>query len=274
MSRDGRIPIPGTGDETDVRRCRVDGSGRGTSPSLQRGGSRTSRRAPQWADVPDALWNDWRWQLSHRLNSLEELSQIIHLTPEEKEGIRSHHFRVDVTPYFASLIDPEDPNCPIRRQVIPTSQELGAFDGMVVDSLNEDGHSPVPGLVHRYPDRVLMMVTTQCASYCRYCTRSRLVGDPAAQFSRSDYDRQIEYIAQHPQVRDVLLSGGDPLLLPVKVLEDLLTPPACDRARRDHPPGQPGSGLPAAAHHARTGGNAAPVPSALGQHPFQPCHGD
>ena len=181
-----------------------------------------SRRAPIWADVPDARWTDWRWQLSHRLNTLEELSSIINLTPEEIEGIRSHHFRVDITPYFASLIDPDDPNCPIRRQVIPTSQELVAFDGMVVDSLNEDGHSPVPGLVHRYPDRVLMLVTTQCASYCRYCTRSRIVGDAGAQFSRGDYDRQIAYIAATPAIRDVLLSGGDPLLLPPKVLEDIL----------------------------------------------------
>ena len=145
--------------------------------------------------MPDAQWNDWRWQLSHRLNSLEELSQIINLTEDEVEGCRSHHFRVDITPYFASLIDPDDPNCPIRRQVIPTGKELAAFAGMGADSLNEDAHSPVPGLVHRYPDRVLMLVTTQCASYCRYCTRSRLVGDASAQFSRSDYDAQIDYIA-------------------------------------------------------------------------------
>ncbi|MGQ9839111.1 MAG: lysine 2,3-aminomutase [Anaerolineae bacterium] len=183
---------------------------------------RRSPRAPIWAAVPDAQWNDWRWQLSHRLNSLEELSQIIRLTPEEVEGCRNHHFRVDITPYFASLINPDDPNCPIRRQVIPTGRELTALDGLYVDSLNEDSHSPVPGLVHRYPDRVLMLVTTQCASYCRYCTRSRIVGDPAAQFSREDYDRQIDYIARTPQVRDVLLSGGDPLVLPPKILEDIL----------------------------------------------------
>ena len=186
-------------------------------------GEGRSRRAAIWAGVPDAQWNDWRWQLSHRLNSVEELSQLIDLTPEEAEGAASAHFRVDITPYFASLIDPDDPNCPIRRQVIPTSRELAAFDGMVEDSLNEDAHSPVPGLVHRYPDRVLMLVTTQCASYCRYCTRSRLVGDPTAQFSRSDYDRQIDYIAATPQIRDVLLSGGDPLILPPKILEDLLS---------------------------------------------------
>lgn len=190
---------------------------RPASPAL-----RASRRAAVWADVPAAQWNDWRWQLSHRLNSLDELSQIINLTPEEIEGCRNHHFRVDITPYFASLIDPNDPNCPIRRQVIPTSQELVAFAGMFADSLNEDAHSPVPGLVHRYPDRVLMLVTTQCASYCRYCTRSRLVGDASAQFSRQDYDRQIDYIAATPQVRDVLLSGGDPLTLPPRVLDDIL----------------------------------------------------
>ncbi|PKO23262.1 MAG: lysine 2,3-aminomutase [Chloroflexi bacterium HGW-Chloroflexi-1] len=181
-----------------------------------------SRRASIWATVPDQQWEDWRWQLSHRLNTLEELSQIINLTPEEVAGARSPHFRVDITPYFASLIDPDDPNCPIRRQVIPTNQELVAFDGMFADSLNEDGHSPAPGLVHRYPDRVLMLVTTQCASYCRYCTRSRLVGDPAAQFSRSDYDAQIDYIARTPEIRDVLLSGGDPLILSQRILEGLL----------------------------------------------------
>jgi lysine 2,3-aminomutase len=150
------------------------------------------------------------------------LRRVARLTPEEEEGCRSHQFRVDVTPYFASLIDPDDPNCPIRRQVIPTGKELIAFDGMVADSLNEEGHSPAPGLVHRYPDRVLMLVTTQCASYCRYCTRSRIVGDPAAQFGRSDYDAQIEYIARTPAIRDVLLSGGDPLILPQKVLEEIL----------------------------------------------------
>ena len=182
----------------------------------------TSRRAPLWASVPDQLWNDWRWQLSHRLNSLGELSQVVDLTPAEIEGFRSHHFRVDVTPYFASLIDPVNPDCPIRRQVIPTNSELAGFVGMVADSLNEDAHTPVPGLIHRYPDRVLMLVATQCASYCRYCTRSRIVGDPAAQFSRSDYDAQIDYIARSPQVRDVLLSGGDPLIVPQRILEGLL----------------------------------------------------
>jgi lysine 2,3-aminomutase len=119
-------------------------------------------------------------------------------------------------------MDRDDPACPIRRQVIPTGQELVPFASQMEDSLAEDVHSPVPGLVHRYPDRVLMLVTTQCASYCRYCTRSRIVGDAGAQFSRRDYDAQIRYIAGNPEVRDVLLSGGDPLTLPAAVLEDLL----------------------------------------------------
>jgi lysine 2,3-aminomutase len=119
-------------------------------------------------DVPFDRWNDWRWQLAHRLNTVEEPSQVIHLTPDEVAALSApHHFRVDITPYFASLIDPEDLKCPIRRQVIPTAQELVPFSAEMADSLAEDAHSPVSGLVHRYPDRVLMLVTTQCASYCR-----------------------------------------------------------------------------------------------------------
>ncbi|MGD2058040.1 MAG: KamA family radical SAM protein, partial [Anaerolineales bacterium] len=125
-------------------------------------------------------------------------------------------------PYFISLIDPSDPHDPIRKQVIPTQSELVPFHGMRVDSLGEEAHSPVPGLVHRYPDRVLMLVTTQCASYCRYCTRSRLVGDPHAQFSSDDAERQLAYLREHSEVRDVLLSGGDPLTLAPAVLERLL----------------------------------------------------
>lgn len=176
-----------------------------------------------WESLPLDKWNDWRWQIAHRLNTAEELAQVLHLTPEEVAGLSAPgHFRADITPYFASLIDPDDPNCPIRRQVIPTERELVPFTAEMTDSLAEDVHSPVPGLVHRYPDRVLMLVTTQCASYCRYCTRSRIVGDASAQFNRKDYDAQINYIALTPQIRDVLISGGDPLVLPQSILEDLL----------------------------------------------------
>jgi lysine 2,3-aminomutase len=184
----------------------------------------TSRRPSLWQDVPAAKWNDWRWQLAHRIHSGEELRKIINLTPEEEAGIfAQHRFRMDITPYFASLIDPDDPNCPLRRQVIPTARELVNHTEDMDDSLGEDAQSPVRGLVHRYPDRVLMLVTTQCASYCRYCTRSRLVGEADTQFSRTDYDAQIDYIARTPSVRDVLISGGDPLILAPNILGHLLS---------------------------------------------------
>jgi lysine 2,3-aminomutase len=182
-----------------------------------------SPRPAVWADVPDAQWDDWRWQLAHRLNSADELAQIVRLTEDEIAGLSANGiFRVDITPYFAGLIDPDDPHCPIRLQVIPQGRELQAFEGMMADSLGEDAHSPVPGLVHRYPDRVLMLLTTQCASYCRYCTRSRIVGSPVLNFSQADFDRQIEYLQRTPQVRDVLLSGGDPLVIAPRILENVL----------------------------------------------------
>lgn len=180
-------------------------------------------RAPFWRNVPDEQWLDWRWQMANRLNSLEELENIVNLTETERIALEANNlFRVDVTPYFASLMDPDDFNCPVRRQVIPTSAEMVPFQSMMEDSLAEDKHSPVPGLVHRYPDRVLMLVTTQCASYCRYCTRSRIVGDPTQTFSRAEFDAQIDYLRRTPQVRDVLLSGGDPMVLPPKILETIL----------------------------------------------------
>ena len=172
--------------------------------------SSSPARLKIWAGISDQTWNDWRWQLRHRLSTVDELRQVIDLTPEEEEGVSAQkRFRLAITPYFASLMDPTDPSCPIRRQVIPTGRELRGFrPGVITDSLNEEAHSPVPGLVHRYPDRVLMLVTTQCASYCRYCTRSRIVGDPRAQFDSTDYEAQIDYIANTPQIRDVLISGG------------------------------------------------------------------
>ncbi|MCL4273962.1 MAG: lysine 2,3-aminomutase [Anaerolineales bacterium] len=183
-----------------------------------------SKRANIYADVPDEKWNDWRWQLSHRLNTVEEIEKVLPLTESERKALQTQGlFRVDITPYFISLIDPEDPNDPIRKQVIPVAEEMQSFTAMMEDSLAEDRHSPVPGLVHRYPDRVLMLVTTQCASYCRYCTRSRIVGDPGQTFKREEFEMQIEYLKRTPQVRDVLLSGGDPLVLAPKVLEELLT---------------------------------------------------
>ena len=182
-----------------------------------------SRRAAIFSSIPDESWLDWRWQISHRLNSVEEIERVFPLTESEKTALsRPGIFRVDITPYFISLIDPDDPNDPIRKQVIPTDDEFVEYAGMMKDSLSEDAHSPVPGLVHRYPDRALMLVTTQCASYCRYCTRSRIVGDPSAQFSQTEFQAQLEYLRNTPQIRDVLLSGGDPLTLAPKLLEKLI----------------------------------------------------
>ncbi len=198
----------------------------------------------------------------------------MNLTPDEVEGCQHHHFRVDITPYFASLIDPDDPNCPIRRQVIPTSQELVDHHGLYVDSLNEDAHSPVPGLVHRYPDRVLMLVTTQCASYCRYCTRSR-IGAPRGRSSAGATTMPRSITSRGtPQVRDVLLSGGDPLILPQKILENLPAALAGHPSRGDRPHREQGTGLSASAHYARTGGHAEALPPALDEYPFQSRQGD
>ena len=183
----------------------------------------SSKRAPIFADIPDEKWYNWRWQLSNRINTVEEFEKVIPLTDSERKALSAANlFRVDITPYFISLIDPNDPNDPIRKQVVPTDYELVPFTSMMEDSLAEDRHSPVPGLVHRYPDRVLMLVTTQCATYCRYCTRSRIVGDPSATFSRAEFEMQLEYLKRTPQVRDVLLSGGDPLVLAPKILDEIL----------------------------------------------------
>jgi lysine 2,3-aminomutase len=161
--------------------------------------------------------------MAHRLNTVEDFASFVQLTQSEREALStSHLFRVDVTPYFASLIDPDDPTCPIRLQVLPSSRELEPFQASLVDPLSEQAQSPVSGLVHRYPDRVLMLLTTQCASYCRFCTRSRIVGNPHLTFSSADIDRQVQYISAHPQIRDVLLSGGDPLTLSDHQLKGLL----------------------------------------------------
>jgi lysine 2,3-aminomutase len=178
-----------------------------------------------WSNVSEADWNDHRWQLKHRVTSLEQLRRLLPtLTPEEEAGTQLANTKLSlaITPYFFNLIDPADENCPIRRQVIPRIEETHTASWEMSDPCGEDAHSPVPGLVHRYPDRVLFLVTDRCASYCRYCTRSRLVSNATGYDFHPEYDRQIEYIRQHPEVRDVLLSGGDPLLLSDDKLESLL----------------------------------------------------
>ena len=179
-----------------------------------------------WHDVADADWNDWRWQLKHRITTIGQLEKFLPtLTPEELAGAKlaNHKLALGITPYFFNLIDPADENCPVRRQVIPRIEETHTASWEMSDPCGEDAHSPVPGLVHRYPDRVLFLVTDRCASYCRYCTRSRLVSNASGYDFHPEYDKQIAYIAAHPEIRDVLLSGGDPLLLNDEKLENLLS---------------------------------------------------
>src|SRR5438309_9379715 len=179
-----------------------------------------------WTDVPEADWNDWRWQLKHRITSVEQLQRLMPtLTPEEYAGatLANHKLALAITPYFFNLIDPADENCPIRWQVIPRIEETYTAPWEMSDPCGEDAHSPVPGLVHRYPDRVLLLVTDRCAAYCRYCTRSRLVSNASGYDFHPEFDKQIEYIAAHPEIRDVLLSGCDPLLFSDDKLEFLLS---------------------------------------------------
>jgi lysine 2,3-aminomutase len=178
-----------------------------------------------WRDVSEREWNDWRWQLRHRITTLEQLKEILNLAPEEIEGIKHSKGRLAlaVTPYFVSLMDPTNPNCPIRKQAIPRIEECHLSKNDMVDPCGEDKDSPVPGLVHRYPDRVLLLVTDQCATYCRYCTRRRLVGSNERPITQGNFEEVLKYLKSHKKVRDVLLSGGDPLLLENERLEEILS---------------------------------------------------
>ena len=166
-------------------------------------------------------WKDWKWQLKNRITTLEELKKLISLTPSEEEGIKRSKGRLAmaITPYFFSLIDKANPNCPIRKQAIPRIEEFSISTHDLVDPCGEDNHSPVPGLVHRYPDRVLLLVTDSCAMYCRYCTRRRMVGEEMPPMSIEQFDAAYKYIKSKRAIRDVLISGGDPLMLKTEHLE-------------------------------------------------------
>jgi len=171
-------------------------------------------------------WNDWRWQLRHRIVDIDTLGRFLHLSDDERRiGARgTKGFPMAITPYYASLLDPEDPFQPLRRTVVPVSAEVVYSPGEARDPLGEDHDSPVPGIVHRYPDRVLFLVTDFCSTYCRYCTRSRLVGRGKKGHSAiARWERAIAYIESNQSVRDVLISGGDPLTLPDERLEWLIS---------------------------------------------------
>lgn len=175
-------------------------------------------------NIADAEWNDWRWQVRHRIETLAELKTLLCLTAAEETAIKDslQTLRMAITPYYLTLINPDDPHCPIRKQAVPTIAELHRSTADLLDPLHEDADAPVPGLTHRYPDRVLFLITDQCAMYCRHCTRRRIVGQHDAESPKERIDRAIDYIARTPQVRDVVLSGGDALLVSDAQLESII----------------------------------------------------
>ncbi|TSA49707.1 lysine 2,3-aminomutase [archaeon] len=185
---------------------------------------RNYKDIPLWANVSEADWNDWEWQLRNRITSVDELRRVVELTPSEEQGIRNSlgTLRMAITPYYASLMDPKDRDCPIRKRAIPSSEELRIREEDILDPLNEDTDSPVPGITHRYPDRVLFLLTDQCSMYCRHCTRRRYAGETDRPRAKDEIDQCIQYIKETPQVRDVLLSGGDPLTFTDDWLEDII----------------------------------------------------
>ncbi len=169
-------------------------------------------------------WEDWRWQIRNRIRTQDEISKILTLTPKEIKGIEGSGTKLtmSIPPYFASLIDADDTRCPIRLQSVPLADELKTAPEEMRDPCGEDKNSPVHGLVHRYPDRVLFLVNEMCAMYCRYCTRSRMVGDGNRTLSTATYEKAFDYIRSNKKIRDVLISGGDPLTMSDNVLEFII----------------------------------------------------
>lgn len=177
-----------------------------------------------WKDVTDEQWDDWHWQVRNRIDTVEDLKKVINLTPKEEEGVNAalKTLRMGITPYYALLMDKDDPNCPVRMQAVPTLYETYISDADLDDPLHEDTDSPVPGLTHRYPDRVLLLITDMCSMYCRHCTRRRFAGQKDDESPLDNIDKAIEYIRNTPVVRDVLLSGGDCLLVSDERLEYII----------------------------------------------------
>ena len=184
-----------------------------------------SRRKQLFPNVTDEQWNDWKWQVKNRIETLDQLKQYVQLTPEEEDGVRSvlSTLRMAITPYYLSLIDPNNPKDPVRRQCIPTALETHKADADLLDPLHEDEDSPVPGLTHRYPDRVLFLITDMCSMYCRHCTRRRFAGQKDDESPQDRIEKALEYIERTPEVRDVLLSGGDALMVSDAKLEYIIS---------------------------------------------------
>jgi len=185
---------------------------------------RPYREIPLWQDVDQQQWDDWRWQLANRITTTDGLSQVIDLTEDEQQVIDQSlgTLRMAITPYYASLMDPDSASCPIRMRAVPKLAETEISPEDLVDPLAEDVDSPVPGITHRYPDRVLFLITDQCSMYCRHCTRRRMAGETDRALPQSRIDDMIAYVRETRGVRDVLLSGGDPLTLPTSRLEHIV----------------------------------------------------
>lgn len=179
---------------------------------------------PLWKDVTEEQWNDWHWQVSNRIDTVDKLKKIINLTEQEEKDVQAvlEKFRMGITPYYAAHMDKNDHRCPIRMQAVPTIAETHISESDMRDPLHEDTDSPAPGLTHRYPDRVLMLITDQCSMYCRHCTRRRFAGQQDHSVPTDKVDKCIEYVRNHPEVRDVLLSGGDCLLVSDEMLEYII----------------------------------------------------
>ncbi|MCK9290213.1 MAG: lysine 2,3-aminomutase [Bacteroidales bacterium] len=186
--------------------------------------STNQRRQLLFPEVSDEQWNDWKWQVKNRIETLDQLKQYIELTPTEEEGVKKslQTLRMAITPYYLSLIDPDDSHDPVRKQAIPSGSETLISAADLLDPLHEDEDAPVPGLTHRYPDRVLFLITDMCSMYCRHCTRRRFAGQTDHASPSHRIQAGIDYIARTPQVRDVLLSGGDALMVNDKMLESII----------------------------------------------------
>ena len=186
---------------------------------------KVNRRKELFPAVTDEQWNDWKWQVKNRIETYEELSKYFTFSDEEAEGIKKAlaKFRMAITPYYLSLIDPDDPYDPIRRQCIPQGAECNIAPADLNDPLHEDEDSPAPGLTHRYPDRVLFLITDMCSMYCRHCTRRRFAGQKDDESPQDRIEKCLEYIERTPEVRDVLLSGGDALMMSDKKLEYIIS---------------------------------------------------
>lgn len=186
---------------------------------------RDYRQIEMWKDVTEEQWKDWHWQVANRITTVDDLKKVISITDEEEKGILEclKTLRMAITPYYITLMDEKDPNCPVRKQAVPLMVEVNKSEADMEDPLHEDHDSPVPGLTHRYPDRVLLLVTDMCSMYCRHCTRRRFAGQQDSGLPMDRIDAAIEYISKTPQVRDVLLSGGDCLLISDEKLEYIIS---------------------------------------------------